>query len=77
LKEIWDEMPAHWILVFYQHKINRSREEWIEPKRKQFLEIICTPINEVKIASGFDIANDVVFFFAVKKESVGSARTKM
>ena len=67
LKEIWEEMPPHWILVFYQHKINRSGEEWIEPKRKQFAESINVPLQNAKIACGFEIANDVVFFFAVKK----------
>lgn len=66
LKKIWDELPPKWIIAFYQHKTTKKREEWIEPKRKQFSEAINIPLNAVKVAYGFRIANDVVFFFAVK-----------
>lgn len=66
LTEIWDELPSKWILAFYQHKTNRTGEEWVEPKRIQFSEAINIPRKAVKVASGIHIANDVVFFFAVK-----------
>lgn len=67
LKEIWDEISSQWIIAFYQHKTTKKREEWIEPKRKQFSEAITIPLKAVKVASGIHIANDVVFFFAEKK----------
>jgi hypothetical protein len=66
LKAIWQEIPPRWILAFYQHKTNRSGEEWVEPNRKQFSECIDIPLDNTKVAHGFGIANDVVFFFAVK-----------
>ena len=66
LKEIWEVIPPQWILVFYQHKTNRKGEEWVGPKRKQFSETISISLNDVKVAHGFNAANDVVFFFAIK-----------
>ncbi|MDD2901798.1 MAG: hypothetical protein PHU44_05135 [Syntrophales bacterium] len=66
LDKIWDELPSKWILAFYQHKTNRRGEEWVGPKRKQFSEAIGISLDDVKVAHGFDVANDVVFFFAVK-----------
>jgi hypothetical protein len=74
LKSIWGKMPSGWILVLYQHKTNKNSQEWIKPKRKQFAESINIPVNDIKIASGFAIANDVVFFFAVKHDVAGDAR---
>lgn len=67
LETIWNVMPFQWILAFYQHKTNRKNEEWVEPKRKQFSKAIGVSVNNVEVAYAFDIANDVVFFFAVKR----------
>jgi signal recognition particle GTPase len=69
LKEIWKEMPPKWVLVIYQHKTTLSGQEWVEPKCKQFSEAINIPRTDIKIAHGFDIANNVVFFYAVKPMS--------
>lgn len=66
LRVIWKELPPQWILVLYQHKTTMSGEEWVRPKHKQFSEALDIPFNDVKVAHGFAIANDVVFFIAVK-----------
>ncbi len=66
LRAIWNEMPPHWILAFYQHKTTMSKKEWVSPKHKQFSEALGIPIKDVKVAHGFAIANDVVFFSALK-----------
>jgi hypothetical protein len=67
LKVIWDALPKHWMLVFYQHKTNRNGQKWIEPKQKQFANAICVHESSVKIATGKKVANDVAFFFSTKQ----------
>ena len=66
LQVIWDALPKDWMLVFYQHKTNKSSQKWIEPKREQFAKAIGVPLPSAKIASGEKVANDVVFFFSIK-----------
>jgi len=66
VKTIWQAIPKKWLLVLYQHKTNRSSEEWIEPKREQFAAAIGESLGRVKTASAKGIANDVVFFYATK-----------
>jgi hypothetical protein len=66
LRQIWKEIPPQWILVLYQHKTNMSGDEWVHPKHEQFSEALGIPFNDVKVAHGFALANDVVFFIAVK-----------
>lgn len=66
LKSIWDALPIGWMLVFYQHKTNRNGLEWIKPKQKQFAKALGIQETLVKIASGGNVANDVVLFFSKK-----------
>lgn len=66
LRAIWEALPKEWLLVFYQHKINRNDEPWIELKHAQVAKAIGIPLALVKIASGLKVANDVVFFFVTK-----------
>ena len=66
LQVIWDALPKDWMLVFYQHKTNKSSQKWIKPKQKQFAKAIGVPLPSAKIASGEKVANDVVFFFSIK-----------
>lgn len=67
VKEFWTTLKPGDVLALYQHKTNRNGEEWVEPKRKQLQEAIGTEKGTVKIATGFDIASDVVFFYAERK----------
>lgn len=66
LRTIWDKMPIDDILVFYQHRTNRNGRDWIGPKLLQFEESLSLPRGKAKVAHGLKIANDVVFFYAVK-----------
>ena len=68
VRSIWNDLPADWLLVFYQHQTNRSGNPWIEDKRKQFANAISVPLGEVKVASGMKIASDVVFFYVLKSD---------
>jgi len=64
--KIWASLKTGDIIVFYQHQTNRNGRPWVEPKRKQFSNAINEPIENIKIASGNNIARDVVFFYAKK-----------
>lgn len=66
IRTLWNMIPQGWIIVFYQHQTNRSGQPWIEPKRKQLADALEMPLDEVKTASGYSIASDVVFFFTTK-----------
>ena len=66
LQVVWDALPRGWILVFYQHKTNKSSQEWIKPKQKQFAKAIGIHESLAKKAYGPKVANDVVFFFSTK-----------
>jgi hypothetical protein len=66
LRVLWHAWRAHDILVFYQHRTNRSGTEWIPAKRRQFERVIG---ERTGVASG--VAHDVVFFFAQKSKSDG------
>jgi len=65
-KEIFEELNAGDVFVFYQHQTNRRGEEWIEPKRRQLAKAIGLHRDKVKIAQAPDIAKDVVFFYLQK-----------
>jgi hypothetical protein len=60
---IWSKIKQHDVFVFYQHKTNRNQAEWIEPKRRQLAAALKVRRNFIRIASGKQIADDVVFFF--------------
>lgn len=62
----WAAIKHDWILVFYQHQNNKNGGPWIEPKRAQFAEAANIPLESVKLACSPKLANDVVFFFALK-----------
>lgn len=66
LREFWDVLSSSWVLVFYQHETNKAGKPWIEDKRAQLASAIGVPINEVGVASGREIAKDVVFFHVSK-----------
>lgn len=65
---IWDVMKSGDVFAFYQHQTNRAGQPWIEPKRLQLAQAIGVPEQALKIASGPDIAQDVVFFYVEKAE---------
>ena len=54
------------VLVFYQHKTNRNRQPWIEPKRVQFEHALGLESGEAKLAWGPTIVCDVAFFYCHK-----------
>jgi hypothetical protein len=61
---IWDVLSPGDILVFYQHKTNRSGTPWIELKKPQFEQV---RKGAAKIAWAPGISNDVAFFYIEKK----------
>lgn len=66
VRMVWNSLPKGWLLVFYQHQTNRSGLPWIEQKRAQLAHALDLNEEEVKLAQGPKVANDVTFFFAVK-----------
>src|SRR5438309_781606 len=62
----WEALPKGWVFVFYQHETNKAGKPWIEDKRAQLASAIGVPVNEVGVASGPQIAKDVVFFHVSK-----------
>jgi hypothetical protein len=69
VRAIWQEIHDGDVLVFYQHKTNRSRAEWIRPKREQAEKTLGVSSGRVKVAHAPAIAKDVVMFFIQKTES--------
>jgi hypothetical protein len=65
-RSFWKAISTGNALVFYQHETNKAGRPWIEEKRSQFAEAIGLPLTDVKVASGPEIAKDVVFFYATK-----------
>jgi hypothetical protein len=65
-RAIWDAMKSGDVFAFYQHQTNRAGQPWIEPKQKQLAGALGVPIQQIKIASGNEIAQDVVFFYTQK-----------
>jgi len=68
LISIWQAMKTSDVLVFYQHQTNRNNTPWIEPKRLQFEGALRLEPGSAKVASGVEIAKDVVFFFCQKRD---------
>jgi len=66
VRTVWDSLPKNWLLVFYQHQTNRSGVPWVEQKRAQFATALGVTEDQVKVAHGPKVANDVTFFFSVK-----------
>ena len=54
------------IFAFYQHQTNRNGQPWIEPKRFRLAQAIGAGIHQVKMVSGPEIAQEVVFFYVQK-----------
>lgn len=63
---IWNAMKQGDVFAFYQHQTNRAAQPWIEPKRLQLAQAIGVGAQDVKMASGPEIAQDVVFFYVQK-----------
>lgn len=66
LDDIWKELRADDVLVFYQHQTNRKGAPWIDEKKAQFERAIGLARGASKVAWAPSIAKDVVFFFARK-----------
>jgi hypothetical protein len=62
----WDALPRASVFAFYQHQTNRAGRPWIEDKRAQLARAIGLSVEELGVARGPQIANDVVFFYATK-----------
>ena len=67
-RAIWSAMKPNDVFAFYQHRTNRSKTPWVEPKRTQLADALDVEASMLKIANGPDIADDVVIFFAQKTE---------
>lgn len=65
-QQLWKELKAGDIFVFYQHQTNRSGEPWIEPKRLQLERALRLKTGAIKVAHGPKIARDVAFFYLAK-----------
>lgn len=65
-RSIWTILPSGWVYVFYQHQTNKAGKPWVDEKRLQFAEAIGVAESKVGVASGQKIAQDVVFFHALK-----------
>lgn len=65
-RAIWNAMKVGDVFAFYQHQTNRAGQPWIEPKRLQLAQALGVAEPAIKIASGPDIAQDVVFFYVQK-----------
>jgi hypothetical protein len=66
VREIWGAMKSGDILALYQHQTNRNGQPWIEVKQQQLAQAIGVEMTQVKVASGPEIAQDVVFFYLAK-----------
>jgi len=69
VRAIWQEMHGGDVLVFYQHKTNRSSAEWIYPKKEQMEKALAVSSGRVRVAHAPMIVRDVVLFFIQKTES--------
>ncbi len=68
VETIWRNMKPEDVLAFYQHKTNRAGQEWIEPKRVQLTQALNVGVSDIKVASGPEIADDVVLYFIQKRQ---------
>jgi hypothetical protein len=66
LGELWTELKAGDVLVFYQHQTNKNGQPWITPKKEQFERAIGLPFGSTKLARSEQIARDVVLFYVHK-----------
>ncbi len=66
VRTVWDLLPENWLIVIYQHQTNRSGIQWVEQKRAQFATALGVAEDQVKVAHGLKVANDVAFFFSLK-----------
>ncbi len=65
-REIWTKLKPGDVFVFYQHQTNRNGQPWIEEKKVQLANAIHISNDSIKVAHGFEIATDVVFFYVKK-----------
>lgn len=65
-RAIWNATKVGDVFALYQHQTNRAGQPWIEPKRLQLAQALGVAESALKIASGPDIAQDVVFFYVQK-----------
>lgn len=50
LAELWNELKAGDVLVFYEHQTNRNGQPWIAPKKQQFERVLGLSIGAAKLA---------------------------
>jgi hypothetical protein len=60
-RAIWKAMKHGDVFALYQHQTNRAGQPWIEPKQGQLAEALGIPMEQVKVAGGPAIAQDVAF----------------
>jgi hypothetical protein len=72
LQKIWNALRQGDLLVFYQHS-SRS-QSWMEDKQAQFEDAIGLERGSSGIAHAREIANNVVFFFSERLDSVQTAQ---
>lgn len=65
-RAFWDALPKGWQFVFYQHETNKAGKPWVEEKRSQLASALGVSVSSVGVASGPQIAKDVVFFHVSK-----------
>lgn len=73
VRDVWNSLKEHDILVFYQHKTNRNGSPWIEDKRIQLAKAIGVKADDLGVASSCyeidrDKEVDVVFYFMQKAQ---------
>jgi hypothetical protein len=66
LGEIWEQMAPGDVLVFYQHRTNRSGEPWVDAKRTQFENALGLKRRAAKVAGLENLAGDIVLFYRQK-----------
>jgi len=65
-KIFWETIKSGDVFVFYQHQTNRNGQPWMDTKKRQLANAIGIHEQNVKIASGPDVAKDVALFYLQK-----------
>ena len=66
--EIWEQLQAGDVLVFYQHSFRDKN--WKKIRREQLETSIKAPKGSIRIAEGPKIAHDVAFYYIKKQLTV-------
>lgn len=74
VKKIWNALKPEDVFVLYQHQTNHRGESWIDDKQIQLAKALSLPKVTVKLASGPEVAKDVVFFYAQKTKQPSSQK---